>query len=78
VRTLHGGTPLVVRVVAPARVKLPVRAGQRLGTVAASADGRVLASAALVARAAVSEPGLGGKLVWYGKRTVHHLWGLVT
>jgi serine-type D-Ala-D-Ala carboxypeptidase (penicillin-binding protein 5/6) len=78
VRTIPERTSLVVRVVAPATVKLPVHARQRLGTVTVSAHGRVVASAALVARAAVSKPGLGGRLAWYAKRTAHHLWGLVT
>lgn len=78
VRTIPAQTPLVVRVVAPTAVTLPVRAHQSLGTVTVLAGGRVVASTRLVARAGVSEPGWGGKLVWYAKRTAHHLWGLVT
>jgi D-alanyl-D-alanine carboxypeptidase (penicillin-binding protein 5/6) len=78
VRTVPEQTPLVVRVLAPASVTLPVRDHQRLGSITVLAGGRVLAAAPLVARAGVSEPGLGGKLVWYAKRTAHHLWGLVT
>ena len=78
VRTVHAGTPLVERIVAPTAVQLPVRTHQRLGTITVLAAGHVVASAPLVARAAVSEPGLGGKVAWYAKRTVHHLWGFVT
>jgi hypothetical protein len=78
IRTIHDRTPLVERVVAPTTVKLPVRAGQRLGSITVLANGRVVAFARLVARAGVSEPGLGGKLVWYAKRTAHHLFGLVS
>jgi D-alanyl-D-alanine carboxypeptidase len=78
VRTIRELTPLVERIVAPATVKLPVHTRQRLGSITVSAGGRVIASAALVARAPVSEPGLAGKVAWYAKRTAHHLWGLVT
>ena len=77
-RTIPERTPLVERIVAPASVTLPVRAGQRLGSITVLAHGHVLAFAPLVARAGVSEPGIGGKLAWYAKRTAHHLWGLVT
>ena len=76
--TVPERTPLVVHVVAPTSVTLPVRTHQRLGSITVFAGGRVVASAGLVARAGVSEPGWGGKLVWYAKRTAHHLWGLVT
>jgi D-alanyl-D-alanine carboxypeptidase (penicillin-binding protein 5/6) len=78
VRTIPERTPLVERVIAPTTVALPVRARQPLGSVEVYAGERLVASMPLVAAAAVSEPGLGGKLVWYTKRTAHHLWGLVT
>jgi serine-type D-Ala-D-Ala carboxypeptidase (penicillin-binding protein 5/6) len=78
VRTIPERTPLVERVIAPTTVALPVRARQPLGSVEVYAGERLVASVPLVAAAAVSEPGLGGKLVWYTKRTAHHLWGLVT
>ena len=78
VLTIPEGTPLVERIVAPTAVRLPVRARQRLGSITVTAEGHVVASAPLVARAAVSEPGLGGKIAWYAKRTAHHLWSLVT
>jgi serine-type D-Ala-D-Ala carboxypeptidase (penicillin-binding protein 5/6) len=77
-RTVPENTPLVVRVVAPTAAKLPVRARQPLGEITVSAGGHVIASADLVAAAAVSKPGLVGRVVWYTKRTAHHLWGLVT
>jgi len=78
VRTIREHTSLVERAVAPAAVQLPIRSGQRLGSITVLAGGHVVAFAPLVARAGVSEPGFGGKLVWYAKRTAHHLWGLVT
>jgi serine-type D-Ala-D-Ala carboxypeptidase (penicillin-binding protein 5/6) len=78
VRTIPERTPLVERVIAPTTVALPVRAQQPLGSVEVYAGERLVASMPLVAAAAVYEPGLGGKLVWYTKRTAHHLWGLVT
>jgi D-alanyl-D-alanine carboxypeptidase (penicillin-binding protein 5/6) len=78
VRTIPERTPLVERVIAPTTVALPVRAQQPLGSVVVYAGERLVASMPLVAAAAVYEPGLGGKLVWYTKRTAHHLWGLVT
>ena len=77
-RTIPEGTPLVVRVAAPTTVPLPVREGQALGAIAVYAGDRVVASTKLVAASTVSKPGLGGKLVWYTKRTAHHLWGLVS
>ncbi len=78
VRTIPEATPLVVRVAAPTTVPLPVREGQALGSITVFAGDRVVASTKLVAASAVSKPGLGAKLVWYTKRTAHHLWGLVS
>jgi D-alanyl-D-alanine carboxypeptidase (penicillin-binding protein 5/6) len=70
--------PLVERVVAPSSVKLPVREGQPLGSVQVYAGNRLVASSNLVAGSDVRKPGLGGRVVWYTKRTAHHLWGLVS
>jgi serine-type D-Ala-D-Ala carboxypeptidase (penicillin-binding protein 5/6) len=78
VRTLHERTPLVERILAPQRVKLPVREGEPLGSVQVYAGRQLVASADLVAASAVSKPGLVGRVVWYTKRTAHHLWGIVT
>jgi serine-type D-Ala-D-Ala carboxypeptidase (penicillin-binding protein 5/6) len=78
VRTVRDRTPLIERVVVPSSVKLPVAARQPLGSVQVFDGNRLVASASLVAASAISKPGLGGRLLWYAKRTVHHLWGLVT
>lgn len=78
VRTVRLGTPLVERVVAPSSVTLPVRKGQRLGRVEVYAKKRLVASASLVAAAAVSKPGLMGKAGWYMTQTARNLWEVVT
>jgi D-alanyl-D-alanine carboxypeptidase len=78
VRTLRAGRPLVQRVVAPTSVGLPIRKGAALGRVEVYAGDRLLASSNLVARSAVSEPGLFGKAVWYVETTAGNLWELVT
>jgi D-alanyl-D-alanine carboxypeptidase (penicillin-binding protein 5/6) len=78
VRTIRAGVPLVERVVAPSAVALPVRKGQRLGTVDVYAAKRLLASADLVAAEPVPEPGLLGKARWYAEQTLENLWELVT
>jgi D-alanyl-D-alanine carboxypeptidase (penicillin-binding protein 5/6) len=78
VRTFRVGTSLVERVVAPSSVTLPVRKGQRLGRVEVYARKRLVASASLVAAAAVSEPGLMGKAGWYMTQTAENLWEVVT
>jgi D-alanyl-D-alanine carboxypeptidase (penicillin-binding protein 5/6) len=78
VRTVPEQTPLVERVVAPSSVKMPVRNGQPLGAVQVFAGNRLVASSNLVAISEARRPGFGGRLVWYTKRTVHHLWGLVS
>jgi D-alanyl-D-alanine carboxypeptidase (penicillin-binding protein 5/6) len=77
VRTVREATPLVERVIARTSVTLPVRQGQRLGSVEIYAGNRLVAASNLVAASTVSKPGLAGRVAWYTKRTVHHLWGLV-
>jgi D-alanyl-D-alanine carboxypeptidase (penicillin-binding protein 5/6) len=67
------GHPLVERVVAPASVALPVRAGTRLGTVEIRDGGRLVGKRDLVAVRTVNKPGLAGRLGWYAGRAVHHL-----
>jgi hypothetical protein len=68
--------PLVQRIVAPASVTLPVRRGQRLGRIEIWSGHTRLGARPLVAARAVSQPGLGGRLRWYGTRTIHHLVGI--
>jgi len=67
------GHPLVERVVAPAGLKLPIRAGTRVGTVEIREDGRLVGTRGLVAARTVNKPGLAGRLGWYAGRAVHHL-----
>ena len=78
VRTIREGTPLVERVVAPTSVRLPVAEGEPLGSVQVYAGSRLVASAELVALTGAARPGVAGRIVWYTKRTAHHLWELVT
>jgi D-alanyl-D-alanine carboxypeptidase (penicillin-binding protein 5/6) len=73
VRVVRVGRPVVERIVAPSAVSLPVARGERLGRIEVWAGGARLGVRPLVAGRAVGEPGLGGRLRWYGTRTVHHL-----
>lgn len=77
-RVVHVWRPLVERVVAPVEVALPVRKGQRLGEVRVYAQGKLVASAPLLAARSVEKPGLRDRAEWYAGRTFHHLWGLVS
>jgi hypothetical protein len=70
--------PLVERMVVPAVAALPVREGQRLGTLVVRDGDRVVARSPLVAAAARSQPGALEKAGWLAGRTVHHLVGLVS
>jgi len=65
-------------VVVPAVVRLPVLAGQRLGTLVVRDGPRVVARSALVAAEARREPTRIDKAAWLARRTGHHLVGLVT
>ena len=69
------GRPLVERVVAPTAVTLPVRAGERLGTVQIWSGKTLLGSRPLVAARSVARPGLGGRIRWYARRTMHDFLG---
>jgi D-alanyl-D-alanine carboxypeptidase (penicillin-binding protein 5/6) len=69
--------PLVERVVVPAVAALPVRAGDRLGTLVVTDGDRVVTRSPLVAADGRAEPGALGKAGWLAGRTVHHLVGLV-
>lgn len=70
--------PLAERVVVTATATLPVRAGQRLGTVVVTDGSRVVARSPLVAAAARAAPTLGGRAWWVTRRTAHQLVGLVS
>ena len=70
--------PLTERVVAPISVPLPVRRGQVLGQVEVWSRGRLLGRRPLVASRTVPAPGLGGRIAWYARRTVHKVVDLLT
>jgi D-alanyl-D-alanine carboxypeptidase (penicillin-binding protein 5/6) len=78
VRAIRADTPLLERLVVPTSVSLPVARGSVLGSVEIYAGSRLVATSRLVAADDVTEPGVVGKVIWYSRRTVHHLWGLVT
>jgi serine-type D-Ala-D-Ala carboxypeptidase (penicillin-binding protein 5/6) len=76
VRVVRVGRPLVERIVAPTAVSLPVTRGERLGRIEIWAGQTKLGARPLLASRSVARPGVGGRLRWYGTRTVHHLLGL--
>jgi serine-type D-Ala-D-Ala carboxypeptidase (penicillin-binding protein 5/6) len=78
VRPASTDRPLRERVVVAAVAALPVRAGQRLGTVVVTDGTRVVARSPLVAATARSAPDTTGKAWWVTRRAVHHLVGLVS
>jgi serine-type D-Ala-D-Ala carboxypeptidase (penicillin-binding protein 5/6) len=78
VRVVPAGAPVVERVVAASAETLPLRRGQRLGTVQFWVGNRLLGSRPLVASRSVPRPGLGGRLRWYATRTVKNLLGFVS
>jgi D-alanyl-D-alanine carboxypeptidase (penicillin-binding protein 5/6) len=76
VRVVRVGRPLVERIVAPPAISLPVRRGQKLGRVEVFSGRTRIGTRPLLAARTVPRPGLGGRLRWYGTRTVHDLVGL--
>jgi hypothetical protein len=72
------GQPLVEHVVVSSALALPVHRGQVAGEVRVFAGGRLIARTPLVAADSVSAVGTPGKVAWYARRTVHHLFGLVS
>jgi len=77
VRPVRAGRPVVERVVSAASVGLPVRAGQRLGSVTVSQNGRLVARTPLVAARAENSPGVFGRVGWYIGEAAHKVWGLL-
>lgn len=73
VEVVRVGRPLVEEVDAPLFASLPVRRGQRLGEVRVYAAGALLGKRELVAAAAVTKPGLAGRVGWYAERTAGKL-----
>ncbi len=78
VRVVRVGRPLVERVVTPMVVSLPVRAGERLGEVRVFDRGKLVARAPLVADRSIGRPGMLGRVGWYAKRTLDHIWSWVS
>ncbi|HET9241923.1 MAG TPA: D-alanyl-D-alanine carboxypeptidase family protein [Gaiella sp.] len=78
VRPTPTGRPLVEQVVAPAVASLPVRAGQRLGTLVVRDGSRVVARSPLVASRSEQMPSLAEKSRWVAGRAVDRLVGLVS
>jgi len=78
VRPAPTGRPLVERVVGPVVVSLPVRAGQRLGTLVVTDGARVVARSPLVAARAEPKPTLAQQARWVAGRAVDRLKGLVS
>ena len=77
-RAVRVDRPLVARVVATAAVALPVRAGDRLGVVRVYSGKRLLGTRPLVAARSVERPGVAGRVGFYARRTVKHIWGWVS
>ncbi|MHB8642076.1 MAG: D-alanyl-D-alanine carboxypeptidase family protein [Gaiellaceae bacterium] len=77
-RSVRVDQPLVAEIVARAAVALPVHAGDQLGVVRVWQGKRLLGSRPLFAATAVRKPGLGGRIGFYARRTVKHLFGWFT
>jgi D-alanyl-D-alanine carboxypeptidase len=77
-RAIRVDRPLRARVVATAAVTLPVRAGQRLGTIRVFDGKRVIVSRPLVAARAVSRPSLAARVGFYTRQTAKHMWSWIT
>lgn len=76
--TVHETAALVERVIAPVEAGLPIRKGQRLGSVELWDGNRLLVSSDLVAAADVAEPGVVRKALWFAGRTAANFWGLLS
>jgi serine-type D-Ala-D-Ala carboxypeptidase (penicillin-binding protein 5/6) len=78
VRVVRVGRPLVERVVVPAGVELPVRAGQRLGEVQVFDGDELLVSRPLVAAQTIAKPGRSDRVRWYVGRAAATVWSMLT
>ncbi len=65
---------LVQRIVSVETVSLPVEQGRALGRIRVFQNGRLLGGRLLVAARTADRPGVGGRVVWYAGRTVHHVY----
>jgi serine-type D-Ala-D-Ala carboxypeptidase (penicillin-binding protein 5/6) len=71
------GHPLRETVVAPSSAKLPIAAGDVLGSVEIRDGNRLVGRRDLVAAATINKPGVVRRLGWYAGRTLHHLAHLI-
>jgi D-alanyl-D-alanine carboxypeptidase (penicillin-binding protein 5/6) len=71
------GRALTERVIAARSASLPVRRGEVLGHVEVWAGRQLLGRRPLIAVRSVAAPGLGGRVGWYARRTVHDVMGLI-
>jgi hypothetical protein len=78
VPSLRVDRPFVRRLVAADAAELPVARGQTLGRVQIYQRGRLVGSVRLVAGRSASQPGVGGRVGWYARRTLDHMWGMLT
>lgn len=69
-RVVRLGRPLVERVVAPGRVRGPVRRGEKLGEIRVYDGKKMVARRALVAAAPVAKASLGRRVGWYAGRAL--------
>lgn len=72
VQVVRWGTRLREQVVAPAMVRLPVQAGEALGTVKVFEGDEVVAEQPLIATESIDAPGLGSRMGWYADRALDH------
>jgi len=77
-RAVRVDRPLVARIVSKAAASLPVRAGERLGTLRIFQANRLVATRPLVAAHAVTRPSLAARVSFYARRTADHVWSWVT
>jgi D-alanyl-D-alanine carboxypeptidase len=73
--SVRADRPLVEKLILPRRLVLPVRRGQHVGEVRVYSGSKFLGERELVAMRSVGKPSLLGKVGWYGKQTIHNLYG---
>jgi D-alanyl-D-alanine carboxypeptidase (penicillin-binding protein 5/6) len=76
--SVRPGGALTERVVAARYARLPVRRGEVLGSIQIWAGVQLLGRRPLIASRSVAAPGIGGRVGWFARRTVHDVVGLFT
>ncbi|MEZ5098847.1 MAG: D-alanyl-D-alanine carboxypeptidase family protein [Thermoleophilia bacterium] len=71
-KVVRWGTRLREQVVAPAMVRLPIQAGDELGTVKVFEGDEVIAEQPLIATESIAAPGVGSRMGWYADRALDH------